>query len=135
MRGVASLARETGVPVVPVALWGSQRLWSVGRPDADGRGPRPDLTRRRRVDVTFGAPVHAGAGEDLTEWTRRLGETLTIQLERLQALPHHRPGPGEHAPWHPAHLGGHAPDRREAVLLDSVPRSAVLPSWGPPTGD
>ena len=44
----------------------------------------------------------------------------------------YRAAPGEHAPWYPAHLGGHAPDRAAALTLDSVPRSAVAPSWGPP---
>ncbi len=57
MPGVASLARETGAPVVPVAIWGSQRLWSVGIPDARGRKPRPSLRRRRRVDLSFGEPL------------------------------------------------------------------------------
>lgn len=133
MRGVAGLARETGVPVVPVALWGSQRIWSVGRPDERGRGPRPDLTRGRRVDVALGEPVSIDPGDDLTEWTQGLGRRLTSLLEGLQRLPHHRPRPGEPAPWHPAHLGGAAPTRLEAADLDSVPRSAVPPTWGPPT--
>lgn len=131
MRGVASLARETGVPVVPVALWGSQRVWSVGVPDGRGKGPRPCLARGRRVDVDFGAPLTIGAGDDLTEWTRHLGAVLTDQLEALQRRPHHLPRPGEHAPWHPAHLGGHAPTRVQAAHLDVVPRSAVSPTWGP----
>ena len=131
MRGVAGLARETGAPVVPVALWGSQRIYSVGMPDERGREPRPDLTRGRRVDVSFGEPLTVGAGDDLSEWTRQLGAVLTAQLEALQRLPHHQPQPGEHAPWHPAHLGGHAPTRAEAAHLDVVPRSAVRPTWGP----
>lgn len=131
MRGVASLARETGAPVVPVALWGSQRVWSVGVPDERGRGPRPSLRRGRRVDVSFGEPMTIGPGDDLTEWTRRLGAAMTGQLEALQRLPHHVPRPGEHAPWYPAHLGGHAPTRSEAAHLDSVPRAAVRPTWGP----
>ena len=136
MRGVAGLARETGVPVVPVALWGSQRIWSVGRPDERGREPRPDLTRGRRVDVALGEPVTVAPGDDLTEWTRDLGRRLTTLLEGLQGLPHHQPRPGERAAWHPAHLGGAAPTRLEARGLDSVPRSAVPPTWGPsePTG-
>jgi len=134
MRGVASLARETGAPVVPVAIWGSQRLWSVGVSDARGKEPRPDLTRGRRIDVSFGAPVTIGAGEDLTAWTCRLGALLTEQLERLQRLPHHVPSPGEVASWYPAHLGGHAPTRVEAAHLDVVPRSAVRPTWGPVEG-
>jgi 1-acyl-sn-glycerol-3-phosphate acyltransferase len=131
MRGVASLAQETGVPVVPVAIWGSQRVWSVGMPDARGRKPRPDLTRGRRVDLSFGPPLSVGPGDDVTDWTRRLGAVLTDQLEELQRLPHHLPGPGERAAWYPAHLGGHAPTRAEAAHLDVVPRSAVSPTWGP----
>ena len=53
MRGVAALARDTGAPVVPVALWGGQRIWSVGRTPS-GREPRPSLRRGRLVDVRFG---------------------------------------------------------------------------------
>jgi 1-acyl-sn-glycerol-3-phosphate acyltransferase len=130
MRGVASLSRETGVPIVPVTVWGSQRIWSVGRP-VDGREPRPDLTRGRLVDVRFGPPLAVGRGDDPTEVTRRLGADLTASLEELQLRPEHRPRPGEHAPWYPAHLGGHAPDRHEARAYDVVPRSAVAPCWGP----
>src|SRR5690349_13904154 len=44
MRGAAALAAETGVPVLPVAIWGSQRIHSVGVPQ-----PPPDLTRGRRI--------------------------------------------------------------------------------------
>jgi len=135
MPGVASLARETGAPVVPVAVWGSQRLWSVGLPDARGRKPRPSLRRGRRVDLSFGEPIPFGAGDDLTGFTQRLGALLTGLAEELQRLPHHVPRPGERAPWYPAHLGGHAPTREEAAHLDSVPRSAVSPTWGPGSDD
>lgn len=131
MRGVAGLSRETGVPVVPVAIWGSQRVWSVGLPNARGHKPRPSLRRGRRVDLSFGEPLTIEPGEDLTAWTCRLGAVLTDQLEALQRLPHHVPGPGERATWYPAHLGGHAPTREEAAHLDVVPRSAVRPTWGP----
>jgi 1-acyl-sn-glycerol-3-phosphate acyltransferase len=134
MRGVLALSRETGVPVVPVVVWGSQRIASVRRP-GEGGDPRVDLSRGRLVDVRFGEPVPVPPASDLVTATQRLGETLTTMLEGLQRLPAHRPLTGEHAPWHPAHLGGHAPDRREALRFDSVPRSAVPPTWGPPVGD
>lgn len=130
MPGVAALARETGLPVIPVVVWGSQRIWSVGRPVL-GRGPGPDLTRGRVVDVRFGEPLLVGPAADLTATTRLLGRHLTDLLESLQRLPEHQPAPGEHAPWHPAHLGGHAPARAEAATYDSVPRTAVPPTWGP----
>lgn len=130
MPGVASLARETGVSVVPVALWGPHRLWSVGR-SRTGEPLVPELDRGRRVEVSFGEPFTVGPGEDLTEATTDLGHRLTALLEELQRDAAHAPRPGEHAPWHPAHLGGQAPTRREAALFESVPRSAVPPSWGP----
>ncbi len=130
MPGVAALARETGAPVLPVAVWGGQRLWSVGRP-VGGKEPGPSLRRGRLVDVHVGEPMYADRGDDLTEWTRALGEHLTTLLEGVQRLPEHRPAPGQYAPWYPHHLGGHAPDRHEALELDVVPRSAVWPTWGP----
>lgn len=134
MRGVAALARETGAVVIPTALWGIQRIYSVGRPEGGvlgGREPSPDWTRGRRVDLHFGEPLSVGPGEDLTEWTAKLGIRLTDMLEGLQTLPHHRPRPGEYAPWYPAHLGGHAPCRTEAEPWDNIPRNAVPVSWGP----
>lgn len=126
MRGAVALARETGVPLVPVAIWGSQRLHTVGVPE-----PAPDLTRGRRVDVTFGAPRHLAATADLVTETSALGEVLTEMVEDLQLMPEHRPRPGEYATWYPAHLGGHAPTRTEAMEYDVLPSSAVKPTWGP----
>jgi hypothetical protein len=97
----------------------------------NGRQPRPRPRRALRNDLRFGAPLQVPADADPREWTAHLGAVLSGLLEELQVRPHHRPRPGEHAPWYPAHLGGHAPDRAEALDLDNVPRSAVRPSWGP----
>ena len=93
MPGVASLARETGAPVVPVVQWGIHRIYSVGR-KVDGREPGPDWTRGRLNDLRFGAPMTAAPGDDLTAWTRELGATLTGMLEEIQQLPEHRPRAG-----------------------------------------
>jgi 1-acyl-sn-glycerol-3-phosphate acyltransferase len=124
MKGAAALARETGAPVVPVAIWGSQRIYTVGIPE-----PRPSFARGRRVDLAFGPRMYAAPGVDLWEWTVELGHTLTEMLETLQRMPVHQPRPGEHAPWHPAHLGGDAPTRAAAREHDILPRAAVAPSW------
>ena len=132
MRGPAALARDTGAPLVPLALWGTQRLWTVD-PLTPGKTGRPTLRRHQRVDVAFGEALTIGPGDDLVEATARLGHSLTDLLEGLQSHPDHVPPADEHAPWYPAHLGGHAPDRAQALGLDSVPRSAVAPTWGPPT--
>jgi 1-acyl-sn-glycerol-3-phosphate acyltransferase len=124
MKGAAALARETGAPVVPVAIWGSQRIYTVGIPE-----PRPSFARGRRVDLAFGPRLYAAPGADLSGWTVELGHTLTEMLETLQAMPAHQPRPGEHAPWHPAHLGGDAPTRDEAREHDVLPKAAVTPTW------
>ena len=127
MRGFAALAQMTGAPLVPLAGWGGQRIFSVGEPD-----PLIDLSRKRRIDIAFGPQLHVGPGDDLTEKTHELGHALTGLLEGVQRLPHHRPRPGEIASWYPAHLGGHAPTRQRAFAgLDVVPFNAVTPSWGP----
>lgn len=131
MRGVPALSQETGAPIVPLAIWGAQRIWSVGVPDERGREPRPDLTRGRRIDLAFGPAFTVGADEDLRSATEQLGHRLTDLLEGLQALPHHQPAAEERPVWHPAHLGGGAPTRAEASTLDVVPRSAIRPTWGP----
>ena len=130
MPGAAALARETGLPVVPVSIWGSQRLWPQKRA-ADARFPRPDLTRGRLVDLRFGEPVTVAPDEDVTAATRRIGQVLHEGLVALQTLPEHRPRPGEWAPWYPAHLGGDALARSVSATLDAMPRSAVRPTWGP----
>lgn len=123
MPGAVGLAQETGAPIVPVAQWGTQRVWSVGAP--------PSLRRGRRVDLRVGVPWQVPPDADPRACTVELGHMLTGMLEGLQRRPHHRPAPGESAPWYPAHLGGHAPDRAAAVSLDHVPRTAVPPQWGP----
>ncbi len=131
MRGVASLARETGAPVVPAAIFGPQRIYGVWPLDDRGRELGLDATRGRRVDMHFGSPFTVGPDEDLDTVTHALGHRLTGLLEGLQLRGHHRPRPGEWAPWYPAHLGGHALTREEAREWDLLPQAALPASWGP----
>jgi 1-acyl-sn-glycerol-3-phosphate acyltransferase len=132
MPGAVALARETGAPLVPVSVWGGQRIWPQRR-TLDAPFPRPALARGRLVDVRFGAPMTVRPDADLREVTIDLGRRLQEGLEALQGLPEHRPRPGEWAPWHPAHLGGHAVERTASFALDGMPRAAVTPRWGPPS--
>jgi 1-acyl-sn-glycerol-3-phosphate acyltransferase len=132
MPGAVALARETGAPLVPVHVWGAQRLWGQRRA-LDAPFPRPELTRGRLVDVRFGTPMSVHRDADLAETTRELGRRLHDGLEALQRLPEHRPRPGEYAPWHPAHLGGHGVERAASLALDGMPRAAIAPDWGPAT--
>ena len=56
--------------------------------------------------------------------TRDLGRTLQRMLDDLQARPEHQPR-RETAPWHPAHLGGHAPSVAQARAVEVLPGTAV----------
>jgi 1-acyl-sn-glycerol-3-phosphate acyltransferase len=128
MPGAVALAHETGAPLVPVSVWGGQRLWPQRR-EAGGPFPRPTISRGRLVDVRLHAPLILTG--DLDADVRRLGGVLQSGLESLQLLPEHRPRPGEYAPWYPAHLGGDAVERAASFALDGMPRRAVDPDWGP----
>jgi 1-acyl-sn-glycerol-3-phosphate acyltransferase len=71
--GAAYVATRGGVPVVPVATWGQERL---------GRSWR--RLRRAPVEVRFGAPMHFPAGEagpaDLRAYTDQLMHEIARML-------------------------------------------------------
>lgn len=117
MPGAVALAAETGAPLVPVAIWGPQRIATARRP--------LDLTRGRPVTISVGEPLAFARGTDGVAGTVALGFRLQDMVDRLQALPRHQPSPGEDAPWHPARLGGTAPTRAEAAPRESSPHSAI----------
>jgi 1-acyl-sn-glycerol-3-phosphate acyltransferase len=123
MPGAVALARETGAPVLPMAIWGPQRILTAHRP--------VDLTRGRPISLRVGAPLHVGPDDALGPRVSQLGDALQRMLDGLQTRPEHRPRAGEVAPWHPAHLGGQAPRPEDARLAESVPVSSVSPTWIP----
>ncbi len=134
MPGAVALAAQTGAPLVPVSVWGGQRLWPQKR-SLEDPFPRPTVSRGRRIDVRFGPAMTVPPDADPTAVTRELGVRLHEGLETLQRLPAHRPRAGEWAPWHPAHLGGHAVERTVSFASDVMPRSAITPTWGPLAAD
>lgn len=123
MPGAAALAAETGTPIVPMAIWGPQRILTANR--------RRDLTRGRPVSMLVGKPLLLPRSTDAGTGTTELGGVLQALLDDLQARPEHQPRPGEHAPWHPAHLGGDALPVARARLVEDMPRSRVPPGWVP----
>lgn len=123
MPGAVALAAATGAPIVPMAIWGPQRVLTAHQPR--------DLTRGRPVSIAMGEPLPVDHDTDVRAKTAHLGAVLQTMLERLQARPEHQPPPGTHARWHPAHLGGDAPTVLQARLAEDVPKSAVAPYWQP----
>jgi 1-acyl-sn-glycerol-3-phosphate acyltransferase len=112
--GAARMAAAAGVPLIPMALWGSQRLWTKGRPRT--------LTRRHvPITIAVGEPLTPSARENGDAVTAKLHEQMSTMLDRLQrAYPDQPTGP-EDTWWLPAHLGGTAPTPDEAQALDAKP--------------
>ncbi|MFJ7210870.1 lysophospholipid acyltransferase family protein [Amycolatopsis sp. NPDC098790] len=109
--GAVRMAAAAGVPVVPMALWGTQRLWTKGRPK--------DLTRRHvPISILIGEPMHPAKGDDWDVVTKELRTRMSALLERAQAEYPDRPASEDERWWLPAHLGGTAPTPEEAAELD-----------------
>jgi 1-acyl-sn-glycerol-3-phosphate acyltransferase len=97
--GAARLALAAGVPVIPAAHWGEQRI-------LPRYTKKPKLLPRRTVDVLFGDPVDLSAfhgrpldDATLTAATRAIMQAVTDLVEELR---------GETAPaerWDPAAHG------------------------------
>ncbi|MEV4200218.1 lysophospholipid acyltransferase family protein [Micromonospora globbae] len=113
--GAARMAREAGVPLLPVAIWGTQRLWTKGRPRT--------LTRRHTpITILVGEPMDPAGWPDAAAMTAALRERLTALVDRAQREYPESPTGPEDRWWQPAHLGGTAPTPEEAAALDASPR-------------
>ncbi len=114
--GAARMALDAEVAIVPVIVWGAQRIATKGQPRHLGRTKTP-------IIVQFGEPIrpHAGAGDDAVELTKRLRTTMQQLLLAVQQQY------GEHpagAFWVPSRLGGGAPTLAEADALDVADAAA-----------
>ncbi|MGL5857916.1 MAG: lysophospholipid acyltransferase family protein [Angustibacter sp.] len=118
--GAARLAQASGTPLLPVAVWGGQRMFTKGRPRALG-------SRRRHVLIGVGEPIPTPKGADPDELTATLRTRLQELLDDLQTRTSEQPVPGQDAWWHPAHLGGTAPTPQQAATLDDAERTARRP--------
>ncbi|MDG4863207.1 lysophospholipid acyltransferase family protein [Streptomyces sp. T-3] len=100
--GAARMAQEAGVPLIPVALWGTQRLWTKGRPRNLKREHLP-------VTIRVGEAVEAPRDQYAGAITRRLRQRMEELLDSAQRAYPSRPKGAEDTWWLPAHLGGTAP--------------------------
>ena len=109
--GAVRLAAEAGVPVIPVAVWGGQRL----------------MTKRHRVrfgerfgvpvSFAFGTPLHPEPTTDVHTATDELRQRMQQLVDQLQR---DYPVDGTGQWWQPRHLGGTAPTPAEAAAADAA---------------
>jgi 1-acyl-sn-glycerol-3-phosphate acyltransferase len=111
--GTVRLAQEAAVPILPVTIWGSQRVWTKGHPRRMGRHGIPLL-------ITIGEPMPVGTDEDPVAATARLRAAMDAQLRADQAR--YPAWPKEELPLLPARLGGTAPTPEEAEEMDRADR-------------
>ncbi|BBX75522.1 1-acyl-sn-glycerol-3-phosphate acyltransferase [Mycobacterium shinjukuense] len=109
--GAARMALEAHVPIVPVVVWGTQRIWTKGHPRNVGRTKVP-------VAVHVGPPLRAAADIALTG--QALRESMTALLHQAQRDYPHPAG----AYWVPRRLGGGAPTLAEAARMDAAEAAA-----------
>ena len=105
--GAARMAIEADVPIVPVIVWGAQRIWTKGHPRSLGRNKIP-------ITVEVGDPIVATGDAAATDSTLRA--RMSSLLDRVQRDYPAPPG----AYWLPRRLGGSAPTPKEAQRLDAA---------------
>jgi len=81
--GTARLAAETGAPVVPIGLWGTERVW----PRSSKLPTVTTLSHPPRVTVSVGDPVPLGL-EDAVADTATLMGAITDLLPDESRVPH-----------------------------------------------
>jgi 1-acyl-sn-glycerol-3-phosphate acyltransferase len=108
--GVIRMAQEAQVPIVPMIVWGAQRIWTKDHPRNLGR-------RKIPISVTVGAALSPSPDADLLE--AELRSQMTALLHHAQETYPHPEG----AYWVPRRLGGSAPTPLEASALDEAERA------------
>ena len=103
--GAVRMAQQAGVPVVPVAGWGTHRALTKGAPK--------HLPRRLPVTVRFGDPIEVASEADPVAATAELAVRMETLLHEIQATYPDGAPPG--ARWVPARLGGTAPSHDQVL--------------------
>lgn len=106
--GAVRLAAEADVPLIPVILWGTQRMMTKDHPK--------DFSRGKTIAISVGEPLHPTGADPVVE-TEALHTAMSGLLDRtIRAYPAEEQPPGSW--WLPASYGGSAPTPERAAELD-----------------
>lgn len=112
--GAVRIADSAGVPLLPLIIWGGQRIITKDIERNMGRSNTP-------IFIKVGAPVDPSGTPE--EATARLAVAMTELLDEVRTDYENHFGPfdgGE--PWRPESLGGGAPSLERASLLEIAER-------------
>lgn len=107
--GATRMAAEAGVPLVPVILWGTQRIKT--------KGHKQDFSRGKTIAITVGEPMHPTGENPAAETAALKAEMSRLLDQTIRAYPADEQPPGSW--WLPASYGGSAPTYEEAATLDA----------------
>jgi 1-acyl-sn-glycerol-3-phosphate acyltransferase len=109
--GAARMAVQSGVPIIPAAVWGGHRVATKGK---------VDLRRGVAVTVILGEPIVMEPGEKAQSLLRRTRAAMEELLDEAQRTYPQQPAGAQDRWWLPAHLGGTAPTPELAAAEDTI---------------
>lgn len=104
--GAVRLAAEAGVPLIPVTIWGTQRIMTKGQPR--------DLFSKRHVSIVTSEPMYPTGADPVAE-TAELRARMEATLD--QQIREYPDGMPAGAWWLPKAYGGSAPTLEEAAEM------------------
>lgn len=110
--GAVRIAAEAGVPLIPVTLWGTQRLMTKDHPR--------DLSRNKTIAIHVGEPQHPTGAHPAAETAELRAALVRLLDETIRAYPADEQPAGSW--WLPASYGGSAPTPERATELDAEER-------------
>ena len=109
--GAARMAMRAGAPLIPGAVWGTQRILTKGRPK--------NFQRDIHITVAIGEPVPYEPDEDPEKVTLVLMERIEELVDRAARNYTQHPAGPDDMWWLPAHLGGTAPTVEESLAMNA----------------
>jgi 1-acyl-sn-glycerol-3-phosphate acyltransferase len=114
-QGAARMAIDARAPILPMILWGSQRVL--------GYSHRKPLTQRRLpITILIGEPLVVADGEGVAAVTRRLRAVMGQMLVQAQEAYPDRPTGQDDSWWLPTRMGGTAPTPEQGLAMANARR-------------
>ncbi len=115
--GVVRLAMDSGTPIIPTIVWGSQRIWTKRQKRNFKRNHFP-------ITIAIGSPYQVSPDADIEIEMAKLREKMSELLLLAQA---NYPDVPNGEPWAPPRLGGTAPTAKELeAIIEEEQRQKAL---------
>jgi 1-acyl-sn-glycerol-3-phosphate acyltransferase len=109
--GAVRIAAEAQVPLIPVAIWGSQLIMTKDH-------PKDLFGRHKTITLVLGEPMHFDGSDPEAETAALRQRMIELHDEAIDWHPAQAQPPGSW--WLPASRGGSAPTPEVAARMDAV---------------